>query len=171
MTQQDEDKNQCEWDEEALKYVTRSNLSSATASSSEPSIGSASVSSGSFSSSNGEFTSTGSWDGNDWYRKLSLMESPTPMIEFNATFAGQTAHERSTSSTWLDPNNVNRNYHHMKRKTSRLNEDTRVFYNLPDIEVSYQSDSGSGSEIDLVELDEGRSRSQVFSNINSFVYD
>ena len=54
---------------------------------------------------------------------------------------------------------------------SRLNEDTRAFHNLPDIEVSYQSDSGSGSEIDLVDLDEGRSRSQVFSNMNSFVYD
>ena len=62
----DEEKNECEWDEEALKYVTRSSLSSTSVSSSEPSLGSASVSSGSFSSSNGDFTSTGSWDGNDW---------------------------------------------------------------------------------------------------------
>ena len=42
----------------------------------------------------------------------------------------------------------------MKKKTSRLNEDTRTFYNLPDIEVSYQSDSGSGSENDLLEVSE-----------------
>ena len=49
----------------------------------------------------------------------------------------------------------------MKKKTSRLNEDTKTFYNLPDIEISYQSDSGSGSENDLIELDEGRPRSQV----------
>ena len=47
----------------------------------------------------------------------------------------------------------------MKKKTSRLNEDTRTFYNLPDIEISYQSDSGS--ENDLIELDEGRPRSLV----------
>ena len=62
----DEEKNECEWDVEALNYVTRPCLSSTSVSSSEPSLGSASVSSGSFSSSNGDFTSTGSWDGNDW---------------------------------------------------------------------------------------------------------
>ena len=56
----------------------------------------------------------------------------------------------------------------MKKKTSRLNEDTRTFYNLPDIEISYQSDSGSGSENDLIELDDGRPRSQVSNKTKSF---
>ena len=54
----------------------------------------------------------------------------------------------------------------MKKKTSRLNEDTRTFYNLPDIEISYQSDSGS--ENDLIELDDGRPRSQVSNKTKSF---
>ena len=54
----------------------------------------------------------------------------------------------------------------MKKKTSRLNEDTRTFYNLPDIEISYQSDSGS--ENDLIELDDGRPRSQVSNKRKSF---
>ena len=69
--QGEEVKEECEWDEEALKFVIRPKISHG--SSSDPTLHTTVASSMSLSqtssissSSNSEFQTTGSWDGNAW---------------------------------------------------------------------------------------------------------
>jgi len=172
-----------QWDEEAQKYFVvspKSGLSPASSSSipslslgesSNPSLcdstipnfGVSSESLGTSSSSivsTTEYTSTGSWDGNVWYKKLNLLEQPRPVIEFNATFAGQTDHGKGKRPRWLDPNISSNSW----KKSTKLNEengeDRRSFVeekndrddvnNVSGVEISYVSDSGSDPEHEVI---------------------
>merc|ERR1711988_328883 len=117
-----------DWDEEAQRFVTRPSCS---VSSSQPSLASSSstmtLSSGSLSS---DVTSTpGSWDENNWPKKISALDRQPPLLEFNATFAGQTSHEKKS---WLDPNNVNSMW--TSKKRSNLTQNTEELLSWENIE-------------------------------------
>ena len=187
-----EDKTlECLWDEEALKFYTRPKTSSGSYS--DPALLTTLASSMSLSptssvssSSNSEILTTGSWDGNKWslindeyslfliifcfrYKKLDVLDPPSPIIEFNATFAGQTSHERKTSS-WLDPN-IQMKYvasatgSNLSRKSSRLTEDSEKYFITERPELSVHQGTPPDRDRSLVRTS---SISSISSLINIF---
>merc|ERR1712137_1516490 len=94
------------------------------------------LSSGSLSSD--VTSSSGSWDGGTWPKKIPLLDRQPPLLEFNATFAGQTSHEKKS---WLDPNNVNSMW--TSKKKSNLTQDTEELLSWENIEDRDRLEHGS----------------------------